>query len=185
MPLLSSQLWQSLFEGETNVSLSQNYKYKTALKFKILFEISQSSWESAFWMNENYKKYLEVLNVHYTFEYAGLETSVTSLEKAFCNESENQLSSACQTQCYLVFFTFIRRRYSIIPGEGNKSCHCHYWQGRGGGSKYSLVPIKIGVLFGRQISTVPQRSVVPCRRLTCIKIYTERCRGRQLTVEFY
>lgn len=79
--------------------------------------------------------------------------------------------------CSVLFFSFIRRRYSIIPGKGNKSCHCHCWQGREEGSKYSTVAIKT---WRRQRSTVPRRSAAPCRSLTWIKIYKERRCGRQL-----
>lgn len=62
------------------------------------------------------------------------------------------ISLHVRLKCCLVFFTFIRRRYSIIPGKGNKSCHCHFWQGHGGRSKYSIVAIKTYVLWKAEIS---------------------------------
>lgn len=51
---------------------------------------------------------------------------------------EITFSQHVRLECYLVFLTFIRRRYSIIPGGGNKSCHSLRWQGHRRGGKYSF-----------------------------------------------
>lgn len=55
---------------------------------------------------------------------------------------------------------------SLIPlAAGNKKCHCHSWQGRGAGSRYSIKAIikneKKTLPFERQRSSMRQRSAVP------------------------
>lgn len=96
------------------------------------------------------------------------------------NNSPRLCDNVCEYELvsrrFKILLYFYQR--SLIPlAAGNKKCHCHGWQGRGKGSRYSIKAIiknkKSLLLFERQRSSVRQRSAVP-RWLTWIRSVPEQ-----------
>lgn len=114
------------------------------------------------------RKKINILKIKWE-EHSSESWSVTFLEKS---QSLWQWVWKLTCLCTSNFLYFYQKVWYNPFGEGNKSRHCHCWQGRGGGSKYSIKAIKKKTCFlkgSRQRSGRGQRCHVDwhvsgCRR---------------------